>query len=90
MIHDARHAEDNRPIDEACSCPACSRFSRAYLHHLFKADEVLGLMLLSWHNIHYYQDLMADMRVAIEAGTFAQFEKTFHAAQSLGDIDPLE
>jgi queuine tRNA-ribosyltransferase len=89
-IKNARHAEDNRPIDEACSCPACSRFSRAYLHHLFKADEVLGLMLLSWHNIHYYQDLMADMRAAIEAGTFAQFEKTFHATQSLGDIDPLD
>ncbi|ADE38272.1 tRNA guanosine(34) transglycosylase Tgt [Candidatus Puniceispirillum marinum] len=89
-IKNARHAEDNRPIDEACSCPACSRFSRAYLHHLFKADEVQGLMLLSWHNIQYYQDLMADMRAAIEAGTFAQFEKNFHAMQSLGDIDPLD
>ena len=89
-IKNARHAEDNRPVDEACSCPACSRFSRAYLHHLFKADEVQGLMLLSWHNIQYYQDLMADMRAAIEAGRFAQFEKTFHATQSLGDIDPLD
>jgi queuine tRNA-ribosyltransferase len=89
-IKNARHAEDNRPIDEACSCPACSRFSRAYLHHLFKADEVQGLMLLSWHNIQYYQDLMADMRAAIEAGRFAQFEKDFHAMQSLGDIDPLD
>ena len=89
-IKNARHAEDNRPIDEACSCPACTRFSRAYLHHLFKADEVQGLMLLSWHNIQYYQDLMADMRAAIEAGTFAQFEKDFHAMQSLGDIDPLD
>ena len=89
-IKNARHAEDHRPIDEACSCPACSRFSRAYLHHLFKADEVQGLMLLSWHNIQYYQDLMADMRAAIEAGRFAQFEKDFHAMQSLGDIDPLD
>ena len=89
-IKNARHVEDNRPIDEACSCPACSRFSRAYLHHLFKADEVQGLMLLSWHNIQYYQDLMADMRAAIEAGRFAQFEKDFHAMQSLGDIDPLD
>ena len=89
-IKNARHAEDQRPIDEACSCPACSRFSRAYLHHLFKADEVQGLMLLSWHNIQYYQDLMADMRAAIEAGRFAQFEKDFHAMQSLGDIDPLD
>ena len=89
-IKNARHAEDQRPIDDACSCPACSRFSRAYLHHLFKADEVQGLMLLSWHNIQYYQDLMADMRAAIESGRFAQFEKDFHAMQSLGDIDPLD
>ena len=89
-IKNARHAEDQRPIDEACCCPACSRFSRAYLHHLFKADEVQGLMLLSWHNIQYYQDLMADMRAAIEAGRFAQFKKDFHAMQSLGDIDPLD
>ena len=53
-IKNARHAEDQRPLDEACSCPACSRFSRAYLHHLFRADEVQGLMLLSWHNLQYY------------------------------------
>ena len=70
-IKNARHAEDQRPLDEACSCPACSRFSRAYLHHLFKADEVQGLMLLSWHNIQYYQDLMAGMRAAIETGTLS-------------------
>ena len=62
--------------------------SRAYLHHLFKADEVLSLMLLSWHNIQYYQDLMAGMRAAIEAGTFAEFEADFHAKQALGDIEP--
>jgi queuine tRNA-ribosyltransferase len=89
-IKNARHAEDQRPLDEACSCPACSRFSRAYLHHLFKADEVQGLMLLSWHNIQYYQDLMAGMRAAIETGTFAGFEADFHAMQALGDIDPPE
>ena len=63
-IKNARHAEDPRPLDAECGCPACSRFSRAYLHHLFKADEVLSLMLLSWHNIQYYQDLMAGMRAA--------------------------
>jgi queuine tRNA-ribosyltransferase len=87
-IKNARHAEDQRPLDEACACPACSRFSRAYLHHLFKADEVQGLMLLSWHNIQYYQDLMAGMRAAIDAGTFAAFEADFHAMQALGDIEP--
>ena len=82
-LRNARHAEDPRPLDAECGCPACSRFSRAYLHHLFKADEVLSLMLLSWHNIQYYQDLMAGMRAAIEAGTFAEFEADFHAKQAL-------
>ena len=88
-IKNARHAEDQRPLDEACCCPACSRFSRAYLHHLFKADEVQGLMLLSWHNIQYYQDLMNEMRSAIAAGRFAAFEADFYDMQMLGDIDPL-
>jgi len=88
-IKNARHAEDERPLDDACGCPACTRFSRAYLHHLFKADEVLGLMLLSWHNIQYYQDLMAGMRTAIEAGSFAAFEADFHAGQARGDIEPI-
>ena len=88
-IKNARHAEDERPLDDACGCPACTRFSRAYLHHLFKADEVLGLMLLSWHNIQYYQDLMAGMRTAIEAGSFAAFEADFHAGQACGDIEPI-
>ena len=88
-LKNARHADDPRPLDEGCSCPACSRFSRAYLHHLFKAEEVLSLMLLSWHNIQYYQDLMAEMRRAIEAGQFAQFEADFYREQALGDIEPL-
>ena len=88
-LKNARHADDPRPLDEGCSCPACSRYSRAYLHHLFKAEEVLSLMLLSWHNIQYYQDLMAGMRRAIEAGQFAQFEADFHREQALGDIEPL-
>ena len=88
-LKNARHAEDPRPLDEACNCPVCTRFSRAYLHHLFKAEEVLSLMLLSWHNIYYYQDLMREMRRAIEAGRFANFEASFHAMQAQGDIDPL-
>jgi len=88
-IKNARHAEDLRPLDAACACPACTRFSRAYLHHLFKADEVQGLMLLTWHNLQYYQDLMAGMRSAIEDGRFAAFEAEFHAMQALGDVEPL-
>ena len=88
-IKNARHAEDPRPLDEACSCPACTNYGRAYLHHLFKADEVLGLMLLSRHNIQYYQDLTRAAREAIEAGRFDAFEADFHAGQALGDIEPL-
>ena len=78
-----------RPLDENCSCPACTNYGRAYLHHLFKADEVLGLMLLSRHNIQYYQDLTRAAREEIEAGRFDAFEADFHAGQALGDIDPL-
>ena len=88
-LKNARHAEDPRPLDADCRCPACSHYSRAYLHHLFKAEEVLSLMLLSWHNIQYYQDLMAAMRAAISAGRFAAFEADFHAQQAHGDIDPI-
>jgi queuine tRNA-ribosyltransferase len=70
-IRNARHAEDNRPLDPGCACPACRSHSRAYLHHLFKANEMLGPMLLTWHNIQYYQDLMAELRVGILAGDLA-------------------
>jgi queuine tRNA-ribosyltransferase len=70
-IRNARHAEDNRPLDPNCACPACRNHSRAYLHHLFKANEMLGPMLLTWHNIQYYQDLMAELRAGILAGDIA-------------------
>ncbi|MFN8891463.1 MAG: tRNA guanosine(34) transglycosylase Tgt [Alphaproteobacteria bacterium] len=70
-IRNARHAEDNRPLDPGCACPACRAHSRAYLHHLFKANEMLGPMLLTWHNIQYYQDLMAELRAGILAGDLA-------------------
>jgi queuine tRNA-ribosyltransferase len=70
-IRNARHAEDNRPLDPDCTCPACRSHSRAYLHHLFKANEMLGPMLLTWHNIQYYQDLMAELRAGILAGDLA-------------------
>jgi len=70
-IRNARHAEDNRPLDPGCTCPACRNHSRAYLHHLFKANEMLGPMLLTWHNIQCYQDLMAELRAGILAGDLA-------------------
>ena len=67
-LRNAVHAEDPRPLDEDCSCPACREFSRAYLHHLARAGEILGAMLLTWHNLHYYQELMAAIRRAIGRG----------------------
>ena len=88
-IKNARHADDPRPLDENCGCPACQNYSRAYLHHVFRSQEMISGMLLTWHNLHYYQDLMAQMRGAISAGTFAAFEAEFHAARAIGDIEPI-
>jgi queuine tRNA-ribosyltransferase len=85
-IKNARHQDDPRPLDEACTCPACKGYSRAYLHHVFRAGEMISGMLLTWHNLHYYQDLMQGMRDAIAAGTFAAFEADFHAQRAQGDI----
>jgi queuine tRNA-ribosyltransferase len=76
-LRNARHAEDPGPLDPECRCPACRSYARAYLHHLTKANEILGAMLLTRHNLTYYQDLMAGMRAAIEAGTFAAFAAAF-------------
>lgn len=88
-IKNARHMDDPRPLDEACSCPACRNYSRAYLHHVFKAQEMISGMLLTWHNLQYYQDLMAGLRDAITAGRLSDFVAAFHAERAKGDIDPL-
>lgn len=88
-IRNARHADDARPLDERCGCPACRNYSRGYLHHLFKAKEMLGSMLLTWHNLHYYQEVMAGMRGAIEEGALADFALDFFAMQAAGDIEPI-
>ncbi|MBO9473467.1 MULTISPECIES: tRNA guanosine(34) transglycosylase Tgt [unclassified Shimia] len=88
-IKNARHADDPRPLDENCSCPACSNYSRAYLHHVFRSNEMISGMLLTWHNLHYFQDIMQGMRDAIAAGTFAAWEAAFHAGRAQGDIEPL-
>jgi queuine tRNA-ribosyltransferase len=76
-IRNAKYRDDVRPLDEKCGCYACKNHSRAYLHHLSKANEILAPMLLSEHNIFYYQDLMRDIRSAIEAGNFAEFAAAF-------------
>jgi queuine tRNA-ribosyltransferase len=76
-LRNARHAEDSRPLDEKCRCPACREFSRAYLHHAVKANEIIASMLLTWHNLAFYQDLMAGLRAAIAGGTLQAFAGGF-------------
>ena len=76
-LKNARFAEDDMPLDEASACPASSAYSKAYLHHLVRSDEILGQVLLSWHNIAFFQTLTAGMRAAIEEGRFEAFRKSF-------------
>ena len=76
-LRNARHAEDTGPLDESCACPTCQSYSRAYLHHLQKSGEILGAMLVTEHNLTFYQQLMAKMRSAIAAGVFKQFAQEF-------------
>lgn len=88
-IKNARHQDDPRPLDENCSCPACRSYSRAYLHHVFRAGEMISGMLLTWHNLHYYQELMAGLRAAIAEERLDAFAAGFHAMRAGGDIPPL-
>ncbi|UPA25892.1 tRNA guanosine(34) transglycosylase Tgt [Shinella oryzae] len=88
-LRNARHAEDMRPLDEESNCPAARDYSRAYLHHLIRANESLGGMLLTWNNLSYYQDLMAGIRKAIEEGRFADFMAETQENWARGDLAPL-
>jgi len=88
-MRNARHASDHRPIDPDCGCPACRQYSRGYIHHLNKSKEIVGSMLLTWHNLHYYQELMQGLRNAIEAGQLDDFVATFEHDQQRGDLPPL-
>ena len=81
-MKNARHAEDESPLDPETPCPASRDYSRAYLHHLFKAEEILGQVLLSWHNLAFFQALTAAMRSAIEEQRFESFRRDFHARQA--------
>ena len=76
-IRNARHKSDERPLDPTCTCPTCGSFSRAYLHHLDRCGEMLGPMLASVHNLHYYVNLMREVREALDAGTFPAFAQRF-------------
>ena len=86
-MRNARHADDGSALDPGCDCPACSRHSRGYLHHLFKAEEMLGPMLLTWHNIRYYQSLMARLRAAILAGRFEAEAAAIEAGWAEGEAE---
>ena len=88
-VRNARHREDPRPLEEGCPCPLCMHYSRAYLHHLHKCNEILGVMLLTWHNICYYERLMQGLRNAIKNDTLEQYTAEFYANQAKGDIEEL-
>ncbi len=77
-IKNARHKDEDHPLDDSCACYTCQNFSRAYLHHLHRCGEILGAQLNTIHNLHYYLQLMQEMRDAIDAGSFADFRARFH------------
>jgi queuine tRNA-ribosyltransferase len=86
-LRNAKHADDPRPLDEAIDCPASRNYSRAYYHHLIRSEEILGLMLLSWHNVAYYQHLMKGLREAIRTGTLQAFAAKFAHDQAAGESE---
>ena len=83
-LRNARYKTDERPVDETCSCHTCANFSRAYLHHLDRCNEMLGPMLASIHNLHYYVNLMREVREALDAGAFAAFAAKFSEQRRRG------
>jgi queuine tRNA-ribosyltransferase len=84
-LRNARHADDPRPLDETSACPASRDYARAYLHHLVKANEILSAVLLSWHNLTFFQALMAGLRAAIAAGELSRFATDFHTRYRAGN-----
>ena len=78
-LKNARFAEDSEPLDADCACPACRQFSRAYLHHTVKAGEIIAAMLLTWHNLTFYQKIMSDLRLAIRSGTVKAWSDDFRS-----------
>jgi queuine tRNA-ribosyltransferase len=86
-MRNARHADDGSPLDPDCDCPCCTRHSRAYLHHLIKAEEILGPMLLTWHNIRYYQSVMERLRRAIVEGRFEAEAAAIEAGWAEGEAE---
>jgi queuine tRNA-ribosyltransferase len=89
-LKNAEFARDKRPVEENCACAACREFSRGYIRHLIKAEEILGLRLITLHNLHFYLNLMNRARAEIERGTFDQFRKTFVADYKTRDVIAAE
>ena len=87
-LRNARHADDSSPLDPLCACPACRSYSRAYLHHVVKAGEIIASMLLTWHNLHFFQDLMRALREAAGQGTSREFAAQFLKRYRGGGTDP--
>ncbi|MDC1292896.1 tRNA guanosine(34) transglycosylase Tgt [Amylibacter sp.] len=88
-MRNSRHRDDQRPLDETCECPCCKNYSRAYLHHVHKAGEIISSMLLTWHNLHYYQVLMSELRQAIASNKLDSYIAEFHSIRERGDIEPI-
>lgn len=86
-LRNAKHADDQRPLDETVDCPASRTYSRAYLHHLIRSEEILGPMLLTWHNVAFYQQMMKELRAAIASGTLNAYVAAFTADQMRGRED---
>ncbi|MDE2760069.1 MAG: tRNA guanosine(34) transglycosylase Tgt [Paracoccaceae bacterium] len=76
-IKNARYKDDEQPLDDKCDCPACNNYSRAYLHHAFKSNEIISSMLLTWHNLRFYQILMERIRNSLNQGNFVQFARDY-------------
>ena len=88
-MRNSRHRDDQRPLDESCECPCCKNYSRAYLHHVHKAGEIISSMLLTWHNLHYYQVLMSELRQAIASNKLDSYVTEVHSIRERGDIEPI-
>ena len=88
-MRNSRHRDDQRPLDETCECPCCKNYSRAYIHHVHKAGEIISSMLLTWHNLHYYQVLMSELRESIAENNLDAYVAEFHAIRKIGDIEPI-
>ena len=88
-LRNARHRDDPRPLDVTCECPCCKNYSRAYLHHVHRAGEIISSMLITWHNLHYYQVLMEGLREAIASSSLDTFVSNFHNLRKQGDIEPI-